>query len=56
MMFGMRLSKWKHRADIPDDKRSLSMDRIEREVVKARGALDSEEKSWNGEKKPFACD
>ena len=47
MMFGMRLSKWKHRASIPNDKRSLSMERVEREVAKARGLIVDSEKRNN---------
>ena len=35
----MRHAKWKRLQGIPDDRRSSSMERIEREVIKTRGLI-----------------
>ena len=39
MLFGMRHEKWKQRQGISNAKRSLSMEKIEREVIRARGLI-----------------
>ena len=43
ILFGMRLQKWKHLKNISNEKRSLSMEKVDREVAKARSLIvDSE--------------
>ena len=39
MLFGMRHAKWKRLQGIPNDRRSSSKERIEREVIKASGLI-----------------
>ena len=39
ILFGMNFQKWKHLNSISDEKRSLSMEKVEREVAKARSLI-----------------
>ena len=39
ILFGMRLQKWKHLNSISNEKRSLSMEKVEREVANARSLI-----------------
>ena len=39
MLFGIRRAKWKRIQGIPNDRRSSSTERIDREVIKARGLI-----------------
>ena len=39
ILFGMRLQKWKHLNSISNEKRSLSMEKVEREAANARSLI-----------------
>ena len=52
ILFGMRLQKWKHLKNISNEKRSLSMEKVDREVAKARSLIvDSELKNGKASRK-----
>ena len=52
ILFGMRLQKWKHLKSISNEKRSVSVEKVERDVAKARNlTVDSELRNGKASRK-----